>query len=620
MEGDSIYCMYQNQQILKVPRRRFLKSNIIAIQIENPFCEPNKLYSKATRTERDLTMPTEQVIVSVLLPTALALNLLLSTASAQMTCDTGEFLSGEFCKPCPKGTFQRVSNTTKTACTKCPANSYTPFKGVKSKRLCISCPRNAFSSPGTITCTRCPRGRIFVCDKCIRCPPGTSVNNYSCRCDKCDGRSYSTTFNSVYCSGSCTDGFKVNAKRTGCVRKSCPDGLYFDGYECLPCQYNTYRNGSMPLCKECAFNTVTNNFNGPNPRCIRCPPGQFISDYIAQTRTDESVPYCEVCPDNSITKGFGKPFCREKGAACPPNTFEDQEGDCIVCSKGERADPKLKRCIPCSRKSVSGGGVSQVCVACPAKAYRDAFGQCTCRWGYIKVDGKCEQCPAGTVGGRYSNCRDCPPRRFSRQGDETCRKCPAGTTSAEYGSVACKKVLKCPPKFIPGRLLPDSPFTNSHCLSGLTGCPPGLNPVVIRGQNHCAPPKGPPVCPGDEVFDGVNKCLRCYEGGYISKVKGRLRCKNCAGDSFSKSVAAYSCMKCDKGFSEVDFECSCNAGRFINGKGECVPCRNGYFSSESNSVACEKCTNGFTSSRFYHSDCECAPPRVVNSEGKCVRS
>lgn len=453
----------------------------------------------------------------------------------------------------------------------------------------------------------------------MRCPVGTSVNTYQCKCESCSSKSYVATKANTQVCTECPTGFRANGDHSKCVIAKCKDGLFWDGYECFPCSYNEFRSGSMLACEECPWGTYTNNFNGPNPKCFKCKPGQYATDLLPQTFMPEQVPYCEKCPDNSTTVGFSKPFCRKKGQPCPPNTLEDAEGDCILCDFNHRVDSKKKKCVACEGNSTSPRGVRTKCVPCLRGEVPNSYGKCECPDRYSRQDGVCALCPAGTYV-QYNSCEPCEKGFVSKEDSDECTACPEGTTTF-YGRNKCETIPGCPMGYIAGRLLEYSPFGVDTCISGMTGCPSLKHRVKKMGENLlCVNAKGKVVCPRHQVFNGKNECLNCWEGAMLTKRKGKLVCKLCPAGSTSSSTIARKCTSCGDGYlkgSGYRGECICNWGRFVNDKGDCERCPKGYATDGDYMNTCIKCENGF-SSMFNRRSCGCAGTKVVNSEGKCV--
>lgn len=535
-------------------------------------------------------------------------------------CPLGHFVSGDTCRKCPPGTYQELAETKVTKCTPCPNNTYTPFHGVVSSTLCIPCPLDETSTKGSVRCTKCPKGEVGACGKCMRCPAGTIIDTSQCKCDPCTDKSYvSTEANKDGCTD-CPWGFRANGDHSKCVIAKCKDGFNWNGYECIPCVYNRFRSGSMLLCEECPWGTYTNNLHGPNTECNKCEPGEYVTDLLPQTSMSKDIPKCKKCPEKSTTVGFSKPFCRKKGESCPPNTFEDAEGDCNLCDVNHRVDTKKKKCVPCEENSASPRGVRTKCVACLPGEMPDSYGLCTCSDRYSRQDGVCSLCPAGTYG-LHGYCRPCEKGFVSKEGSDACTSCPEGTTTFD-GRNKCEPIPSCQIGFIAGLLVQYfHNYWEETCISGTTGCPSIDHRVKKIGRRlFCVNQKGKVVCPPDQVFNGKNKCINCLEGEVLSMRKGKLVCKRCPTGSTSSSKVARKCTSCGEGYlKELGFraKCVCDSGRFVNDKGNCERCPEGFVYNSSDRNTCIKCENGFTPMN-QGSYCGCANPKVVNSEGKCI--
>lgn len=561
------------------------------------------------------------------------------------------------CVKCHPGHFSAVVNA--SVCTPCPAGTYTPFRGVRLSHLCLPCSSNAVSAPGSSSCRSCPRGHVSCThtgkSRCILCPAGSFINRYGCKCEKCTDETYSALPNSFECK-SCRNSWQrpQQPKPTRCVNSRCKPGFYHDGYGyCEPCDYNTFRNSSMQVCEQCPFGTATNNFNGPNPRCERCPPGSYLTDYAPQTATFEQVTYCAKCPKGWTTLGFGKTLCHKAGTPpvkrCPANSFIDGDGDCQVCGVNYRVDLAKKRCVKCPTGEVSIGGVQTRCERCPG------LGQIASGEGFVSpgYPGVCN-CPHGTelanVGvGRRPRCRKClkGTTPISRSGgcikcryDETtrivegvvtCVPCPPGKiiTPTVAGRV-CVTPRECAvPGFVPAP--PGRPryFKSGVCVNGVTGCLIGTRPTWRHGEMLCANRRsGKIVCPFEDshAFDGRSRCVSCGVNQYLKRNSdGVLACTRCKANEVSRGGKVMVCTKCGNGFKRLFTRgrCVCPVGWYVTKKGACVRCKDGTWNDSVNSRWCRECDEdkGFVLTKQSGNGkrkCVCLNGRVVNVQGRCV--
>lgn len=429
--------------------------------------------------------------------------ILVQPASA-LRCPRGTFRVGKGCHLCKPGTYQDKPN--RFGCKKCPGGTFTRFYGVRVQDLCLPCKPSQFSRMGSSKCSNCPKGQVYSCKKCIRCPPGTSLTYDGCECKPCESGYFSTKANQETCT-ECPNRQDSNKDRTGCTRTTCKPGFERDYSSCQKCQYNEYRSASTDQCEECPRRTVTNNFNGPNSKCIRCPPGTFITDLLKETTTNEQVPYCEKCAPGTNTKGFSKALCRQVGKPCPKYAFVDKEGDCDGCEANYRLDVAEKKCVRCPNNAISAGGVTTRCTPCGKGGEQGPYNRCVCKPGWDETDGKCKKCPAGSFRGRGDyGCEKCEEGFFSQAGATRCKKCARGTMNAGDGNSRCIKKPKCRKKYIVG-YESASYFPRTVCVSGKTGCPYGLRLTQRRGKFWCVNQRGDIVCPkGQRYYYRRNEC------------------------------------------------------------------------------------------------------------------
>lgn len=547
------------------------------------------------------------------------------TTQAEDNCGLGQYVTSSGCKLCPKGTYSDDISKA-TSCKLCPKNTFAAVRGVVSRKLCLRCPETARSEAGSAECTSCESGFVRSCGKCVRCPPGSYVRRYGdCSCEKCDRNYIASSWNTKYCDR-CPDGTVPNANHTKCVPAKCPDGYQHDGYECLPCDYNTYRNGSMLSCQECPFGSVSNNFKRPSPKCTQCPAGSYTTDLLSQTYTFEQVPLCLNCPPNSTTRGTGKLLCRRWGSKCPPYSVMDFDKDCLVCDYNHRVQYSTRTCVPCRDGYAAPRGALKRCLKCRKGATGGYLGECFCKAGLGVNNGERGPCPKGTASSERSNvCLPCRAKNIApRNGMSQCIACPHGTRTVGTDRTKCVKDPKCGPGFI---------FRNHDkianvapvCVSMRTGCEAGLKRVKWGNRTVCVDSSGNVRCPGGPAFDGVDKCVSCSKSYYLTKpsTSERLICLKCAPNTISQRGTVRSCTQCPKGFSDLDGYitgisfCFCDIGKFIRARdGECVDCPEGFVNNVWNATRCEKCANGYIAND--RRKCECLKPKVIDRNGRCV--
>lgn len=202
------------------------------------------------------------------------------------------------------------------------------------------------------------------------------------------------------------------------------------------------------------------------------------------------------------------------------------------------------------------------CLKCPPGTYQP----------YDQNMSKCLSCPVNTFTASSgvvdrTLCQSCPINSFAKPGSSKCTKCPGSkvrlsptsTKCSLCSSIQCKPCPKnfvrcgdqckpqpnCPSGFIPPPK-DSSYFPDSVCISPVTGCPKGLKLLRWIRRPLCVNSKGDVVCPGDHVFDGVDRCLSCSSGMRVvySKQAGRYQCSVCDGRSVSRGGVSKLCSTC----------------------------------------------------------------------------
>lgn len=517
----------------------------------------------------------------------------LAASVLAVPCPPGTFSTGSTCEKCQPGTYQNESG--QNSCKKCPAGTFTQFAGVTAEGLCLKCPAEYNSLPGSSSCFKCPTGEIRICENCIHCPPGTRISG--CECRPCSPGFFSTEANLFQCT-QCPPLQRATEDRTGCRDAECPLGEEFD-FGCSVCRELSFRNASMTKCEPCPRRTTFLDYSKPKVRCMKCPPGQFITD-IFTSNTEDGEPVCLPCPPGRTTVGFGKAFCRREGGPCPSNFFEDDDGDCDRCDKHQRFIPGQKKCVDCAPNEFSRGGLVTKCDKCPPGHLFSGF-QCECPPGLFSRKGKCRPCPAGTYKRGFSlgDCVGCLRDSFSERGASKCTMCPPGTSSQKSNGRKCERLPTCPEGFVlPPKLR--SVFSEFICISGTSGCPKGLvGAGYRRGRFLCKNKKGEVVCPRGQIFNNVDACISCTIGWKLTeKPSGELKCSPCDDISISKGGLTRECRKCKGNLLPSKSEQKCVCPYPIPGnRKKCIPsnrCPSGTIpvTNPLGRVSCVKCLPG----------------------------
>lgn len=426
-----------------------------------PSKHPSHFQSFTIKLRAQNCAPSMSPLHTVLLALVLAQA---TITSAKVRCPLGHYSKKGACQPCPTGTYQDLKDHTSTYCFPCKAETYSAYRGVVSEHLCIPCPLNRTSARESASCRKCPNDSVGRCGKCLRCKAGEYASPYTCRCDKCEGY-YHSRANAAECEYGCPEGYRTNADNSGCEPSKCEAGYGLYTSFCSRCQFNRYSSADMLTCETCPLGTVTESRQGPNSKCIKCPPGSFVQNM--RHRGADRIGYwrCVKCRKGARTNGFGKPLCRVPGRECPKGTFEDFEGDCNICPHGHRVFKG--RCKPCGENRVSWGRNTLGCKLCSKNSIAKTT-HCECAPGYVDgPDNTCRACSAGKFARGY--CVDCPDGFSSEPGDSTCTPCPDGQWASARGNRRCETVPKCKNGYVYGLFLKSGPTT--QCVNAVTGLP-----------------------------------------------------------------------------------------------------------------------------------------------------
>lgn len=518
------------------------------------------------------------------------------------------------CTICPPGT---ATDNPLWGCDKCPPGTVTPFKGVTSVSLCQPCARHSAAVNGATECERCPVGEVAIGrGRCLNCPKGRRITP-SGRCERCDYFSISTLANTLHCTP-CPNGLLPDRTRTVCIRRNCPIGSTWTPVErhgtysarCRPCPPNSVRPKAAPACVPCGPYEVVLPARKAR-KCVRCRPGTYVSGveqpmvrpspeawvtpeptpgflggggagYYSDT---DDVRSCIPCAANTTTFGFSKPTCRDFNQPCPPDTFEDADGDCMYCVRNMRRSLSQNTCVHCPARHVSPGGTSSECRSCPPNSVV-LNGRCDCAAGYVFQSGECVACPSGTYRKPEENplfsdnaCLSCPSSTFSNPAAAACTPCPDGWTSAGTNGHKCVKLPECKPGFV----VPNDDLEMwaqvPACVSAVSGCPEGLVNAGVWGTTSCYDEVAQQfVCaPGWLATNSLTgaACLKCEFGvASFETVSGTWVCAECEWDEVRIGGVYGACKKCDDGFIPDPSGapiCVCPDGWYIE-SGKCFPC------------------------------------------------
>lgn len=234
-----------------------------------------------------------------------------AAALSGKTCEPGSFLSGSSCKPCPAGTYNWLPHA--RSCTKCPRNTYTPFKGVVDESLCLVCPADSYSGVGSSSCSRCPRGMIrdplSTASRCVACPASIGATppawRAACACAKTPAGCASPTASGNGCPGD--------------LVRSPPGASYWDASTCV-----------SPL--------------------TGCPAGLRLRAFIRRALCERADSAAVVCPAGSKFDGVDRCLSCSPGSVIQPSSYSATDRlHCVRCVNGVSAGGTATKCTTCKQ-------------------------------------------------------------------------------------------------------------------------------------------------------------------------------------------------------------------------------------------------------------------------------
>lgn len=232
--------------------------------------------------------------------------------------DTFSPVAGAFsCTPCPPGTISPFASTRESQCITCPPGTVVFRSRGKQKQLrCVPCgPGLSTFTENAIECKPCPKGsfrkvsgsrgyfgsktfRMLVDENvtvrqlprafggmCRLCPTGTFSDMTGAKeCSKCPEGMYQDELGADSCKTCPTDSTTTRRGASEC-RSTCNSSLP----GCVSCTRGEGLNAATERCEACPSGTVSLTTGSATP-CYPCPPGGSVPNAL---RTK-----CE-CPDGS---------------------------------------------------------------------------------------------------------------------------------------------------------------------------------------------------------------------------------------------------------------------------------------------------------------------------------
>uniref|UniRef100_A0A2C9M0L7 Sushi, von Willebrand factor type A, EGF and pentraxin domain-containing protein 1 n=1 Tax=Biomphalaria glabrata TaxID=6526 RepID=A0A2C9M0L7_BIOGL len=163
------------------------------------------------------------------------------------TCGRGSIYTGEYCEPCPKGTYQKYDSGYR--CAHCPSGWRSPHMGLISVEECSSlelegekrkanCERGLVKVEGTSQCIPCPMGTFQFDSQCSSCPEGTWTL-------------FSGSSSPNHCISFCAPGKFSRSGLEPCL--VCPKGQYAQSRgqkQCSKCPFGTWTSEEGAFQKE----------------------------------------------------------------------------------------------------------------------------------------------------------------------------------------------------------------------------------------------------------------------------------------------------------------------------------------------------------------------------------
>lgn len=256
----------------------------------------------------------------------------------------------------------------------------------------------------------------------------------------------------------------------------CPAGTEPNtGALCTPCRNFQVSKQPASECVSCPVGFIGNKRSGAT-RCVPCP---------VRTFREAGSSTCEKCEarENRFIRGAAS--CQRDETPCASNFFRTRIGTREQCTREERYDRRMNKCVACRPNESTLGGLSTNCTRCPRGAVGSTEG-CVCGPGWeLGTNGKCQPCKPGTA--RLASdlldpfeafCAPCEGANFietrgavaPRPGMESCTLCPPGTRQDDEGQTKCNR-LKCTKNLVLN-------FEKSACVDPATNCPPNSEPVL----------------------------------------------------------------------------------------------------------------------------------------------
>jgi hypothetical protein len=546
------------------------------------------------------------------------------------------------CTTCSEGTYK--GDTTRTACTQCPTDSYHFTTGATSISSC-QCIPGLQGTPGSSACTPCASSfyKNTYGSSCVSCgsqtvsPTGSiSISNCSCNigftgspsvsgCTACTQDTYKSTTGSDACtpcpSTSQTNGLTGAPSVLSC---SCPAGSYGPAASCSLCPLGTYKSvaiGEFQSCLSCPSGTSTLSMGSTMLSNCVAVPGYFGNDGTA----------AQPCAVSTYKSTYGSSSCLTCGGHTISPLASISINNCS-CLAGFTGSPSVSGCTECGTNTYKNTTGSDACTPCPSTSTTagltgsTSVASCSCPAGSYGPALSCSLCGLGTYQssnvGEYASCISCPGNTTTQTTGATiitqcvaipgftgvdgsdATPCAGSTYKSTYGSAGC---TACPSNSTTGGVLASISIDACICKRGYYGgatisqgvcqaCPMDTY-QDNRAATQCQ------SCPLFATTSGATAATtltacQCQKGTFDST--GTLSCSYCGVGTFKSSDGNQACSLCPTGSTTLTqgsitlTQCVAPPG-FEGGDGSTAsPCALGYYKDIYGSSACQKCRDQST--------------------------